>query len=67
MKPVSYELEHVDTDLHASFPLVRQLPVRPAPIVGVTNTRRVFHTRDSVAMVVSRPCYPRVIISGDWT
>ena len=67
MKPIAYTIEHVDTDLHACFPLVRLAPIVPAPIVTVGNTVRVFHTSNGMVQVRQPPCYPRVILKGDWT
>jgi hypothetical protein len=63
---VSYGLEHVETDLHRSFPLVRLLPIKPAPILAVGNTVHVVHLANMV-QVCEGPSYPRVLLKGDWT
>lgn len=65
-KPVSYQLEHVETDLHHPFPLVRAVPIKPAPILALGNTVHVVHLSNMV-QVCEGPSYPRVFIKGDWT
>lgn len=81
MKPIAYTMEHVDTDLHAPFRLkrlaARGAPIVPAPIISVSNTVRVNHSRiyypkrergaESIVLVDAHPEYPRVIVREDWT
>lgn len=68
MKALAYELHHVDAGCHEPFPLVRTIPITPAPIVPVSNVVRV-HRRDEdgVTFVLSAPNYPRVLLKGDWS
>lgn len=68
MKPLNYMLDHVDVDLHASFPLVLAARVRPAPILDITNVSRVRHAHHAEgAIYYAPPLYRRVIRRGDWT
>ena len=66
VKPIAYELHHVDVDLHAPFRLLRRLPVRPAPVIAVTNTTHVVHRKDE-AFLIRMPHHTRVLLAGDWT
>lgn len=66
MKPIAYTLDHVDTDLHVSFPLVLAAPIRPSPIVVVANQARVSHGIGA-AQYINHPHYPRILLKGDWT
>ena len=68
MKPLTYETHHTDagTPQPVAFPLVRQLPNRPALIVSVGNTVRIEH-RHNEAHVMRRGEATRVLLAGDWT
>lgn len=73
MKPVSYTLDHVDTDTHSSFPLARPKKrallidkVWPAPILDISNVARCRHEKRKT-IHYQPPCYSRVILPGDWT
>jgi hypothetical protein len=65
MRPVSYDLDHVDVDRHVAFPLVRRQPVRPAPTLALTNVASVSH--GTVTFYRATPFCPRVLLPGDWT
>lgn len=65
-KPVAYDLDHVDSDWHAPFPLVLSAKVTPAPTIKVTNVTRV-NVRRKMTHVFQHPHYPRVLLPGDWT
>lgn len=68
MKPIAYTLDHVDTDLHAPFPLVLAARIRPAPILDITNVSRVRHAHHvEGAIYYAPPLYRRVLRRGDFT
>lgn len=68
MNALAYELHHVDAGCHEPFPLTRVLPVVPAPILGISNTRRaISRPREGSVYVVGLPHAPRHIMRSDWT
>lgn len=53
-------------DPHEPFPLVLGAKVRPAPIIDLTENTRAWHSEE-MCQVLNGPCFPRVLIRGDWS